>query len=172
MKRFCTLHVRAPTFQSSRALGEFMSYADGTVEGTSQCRTGLQANQLHGGSPWPYGILDSSRVLAESDCFVPLKHSFRECAVANRTARSRYSVLYVLINKGDKLFCVTDRKKEKITSFGFPTWSFDANMYASKPYRCRSNDVMRSNNLFETRMGLSLCQSKRPDPKSEAPMNR
>ena len=41
--------------------------------------------------------------------FIPIKHSFRERAFANRTARSRYSVLDVLIDKGDGLCSVADR---------------------------------------------------------------
>ena len=41
---------------------------------------------------------------------VPVRHSFLKRAVANRSAHSRYSVLYVLIYKGDGLYSIIDRK--------------------------------------------------------------
>ena len=71
-----------------------MSYADGTVEGTSQAEVPSTEVPL---AVWCLAQLARAGWIC---LLVPLRNSFRECAVANRTARSRYSVLYVLIYMG------------------------------------------------------------------------
>ena len=105
---FCVLHVTRTEISKLESFGRACAYAACTGEGTSLCRTGLQANQLPGGS-LGYMVSCTARACFRICLSVPVKHSFRECAVANRSARSRYSVLYVLIYKGDRLLADVDR---------------------------------------------------------------
>ena len=101
---YCTCNVQAPVFSSSRA------WESSCPMRTAPWRGHLRPKSPPRRVPWPYGVWHSSRVLSEFDCFVSLKHSFLKRTVANRTARSRYSVLYVLIYMGDRLVTVADRK--------------------------------------------------------------
>ena len=81
-----------------------------------------------------------------------VKHSFLKRAVAKRTARSRYSVLYVLIYIGEGLFSVVDRM------FLNAHPSTDSGMALMRYFRIKTprralERCEQRNDLFETRMG-------------------
>ena len=113
------LHVGCSLICKLESLGELKSYADGTGEGTSLAEVPSPEGPL---AIWYLGQL--GRVVRICLC-VPVRHSFRECAAANRSARSRYSVLYVLIYKGAG-FLLSLTEKTKCTSFDRQRYGFDA----------------------------------------------
>ena len=77
-----------------------MSYADCTGEGTSQAEVPSPEGPL---AIWCLGQLV---LVSGFDCFVPVKHSFRECAVAIRLTLALFSFARLDIQRGLAFNCL------------------------------------------------------------------